>query len=118
VNLIETARVGETVATAKSVSGFVPERLPQLAQAYSRRDVLGCSRKEKNGAKIPQPRPRRPTTSGRQATTRPKKQEAQPPPPKKIYPDKHQKSLDKFGSFREGLPDASTLPEHRVAANC
>jgi hypothetical protein len=49
LELNETVGVGETVAQNIRCQFYGPERPAKQAQAEPRRDVLGCSRSEKNG---------------------------------------------------------------------
>ena len=107
--MIETALPCETVAEESSVSG--PPRAWTAArqgQTHSRRDVLGCSRKEKNGS----------TTSKNKTVTtrhpaRPRYQNLEPRPTKRhaavsalgVRKKTHQKPLDTKGPFRDVPPD-------------
>jgi len=105
VELIETALQCETVA--ENTRCRVPVRGPGASrnrQAYSRRDVLGCSRKEKNGAT---------TSKTKTVTTRSPDSSARDDNPTLgrtkplvasalgVRTKKHQDPLDKAGSFRE-----------------
>ncbi len=108
VSLIETALQREMVAEEYSVSG--PQRIWAAAatrQTYSRRDVLGCRREEKNGA----------TTSKRKTMTtcsflrildndnpQPCSQKPSGTPAIKVREKIHQEPLDTTDSFREVAP--------------
>ena len=108
VKLIETALQCETVA--ENTPCRVPVRGPgdcRNRQTYSRRDVLGCSRNEKNGAT---------TSKTKTVTTRSPDSSARDDNPTLgrtkplvasalgVRTKKHQDPLDKAGSFREGAP--------------
>ncbi len=105
VKLIETALQCETVA--ENTRCRVPVRGPndcRNRQAYSRRDVLGCSRPEKNGST---------TSKTKTVTTRSPDSSARDDNPTLgrtkplvasalgVRTKKHQDPLDKAGSFRE-----------------
>jgi hypothetical protein len=122
VSLIETALQCETVA--KNPRCQVPTwglDDCRIRQTYSRRDVLGCSRenREKNGS----------TTSKKKTVTTPTPiprvlDDSPTPRSKKPHPasalgvrtKKRQEPLDKTGSFREVAPNQSPLRQCHPAA--